>query len=187
RPYTQWLRREMRLIVRTTRDPSSIVSSVRQQVVSIDPELPLSDVSTIEQAMARSLSTTTFTNWLLLSFAAAALVLAITGIYGVMSVDVAGRTKEFGIRLALGAQSSSVLGIVLRQGLKLALLGVSIGVVASLALTRLMRGVLFGINETDPMTFVVISTLLVLVALLACVVPARRATRVDPLEALRYE
>lgn len=187
RPYTQWLRQETQLVVRTTSDPSAVVSSVRQQVTNLDPELPLSNVSTIEQAMARSLGTATFTNWLLLLFAAAAFVLAIIGIYGVMSVDVAGRTKEFGIRLALGARPANVLRIVLRQGMKLALLGVSIGIVASLALTRLMHGMLFGIKTTDAKTFVVISLLLMSVALLACVVPARRATRVDPLEALRYE
>ena len=187
RPYAQWVRRDTRLIVRTVNDPTSLIPNIRQQVASLDPELPLSEVSTIEQAMARSVGTTRLTNWLLSAFAAVALLLALMGIYGVMSVNVAGRTNEFGIRMALGARRGNVLGIVLTQGLKLALIGVALGVSAAIGLTRLMRGVLFGISATDPLTFLGIPILLLVVALLACLIPARRATKVDPLVALRYE
>jgi putative ABC transport system permease protein len=187
RPYAQWVRRDTRLIVRTTNDPTALVSSIKQQVASLDPELPLADVSTIEQAMARSLSTTKMTNWLLSAFALVALLLAAIGIYGVISIGVAGRINEFGIRMALGARRGNVLRIVLGQGLKLVLVGVAIGVCAAIGLTRMMRGVLFGVSAVDPLTYLTISILLSLVALLACYLPARRATKVDPLVALRYE
>src|SRR5215471_2877638 len=187
RPFSQWVRRETRLIVRTANDPTSLISSIRQQVTALDSELPLSEVTTIEQAMARSVGTARLTNWLLMAFAAIALLLVMMGIYGVISVNVAGRTNEFGIRLALGAQTGNVLRMVLGQGLRLTLIGVAIGIPAALGLTRLMQSVLFGISATDPVTFAAISALVLLVALLACYLPARRATKVDPLEALRYE
>jgi len=116
-----------------------------------------------------------------------ALLLALTGIYGVMSLNVANRRNEFGIRLALGAQSANVLRMILGQGLRLAVTGIALGLLAAIALTRLLQGLLFGISASDPWTFAVIATLLVGVALLACWVPARRATKVDPLEALRNE
>jgi putative ABC transport system permease protein len=186
-PYTQWLRNETRLVVRTSNDPNSIVPAVRQQLAGLDPELPLTDVSTIEREMARSVATTRITNWLMTSFAGIALLLAVIGIYGVMSINVIGRTNEFGIRMALGAQRSNVLKIVLEQGLRLALLGVAFGVPAAIGLTKLIQGVLFGVSATDSRTFVGISALLVVVTLLASYLPARRATKVDPLVALRYE
>jgi predicted permease len=187
RPYRQWIRRETMLVVKTSVDPTALVSNVRQEVAKLDPELPLSKVSTIQQAMDRSLVTTRLTNSLLAGFAATALLLALTGIYGVMSLNVANRRNEFGIRLALGAQSSNVLQMILGQGLRLAVVGVALGLLAAIALTRLLQGLLFGISASDPWTFAVIATLLVGVALLACWVPARRATKVDPLEALRSE
>jgi len=115
------------------------------------------------------------------------LLLALTGIYGVMSLNVANRRSEFGIRLALGAQTSNVLKLILGQGLKLAVIGVALGLLAAIAFTRLLQGLLFGISASDPLTFGVIALLLVGVALLACWVPARRATKVDPLEALRQD
>jgi len=187
RPYSQWVRRETMLVVRTSVDPTTLAGNVRQEVTKLDPELPLSKVSTIQQAMDRSLVTTRLTNSLLAGFAVTALLLALTGIYGVMSLNVANRRNEFGIRLALGAQSSNVLRIILGQGLRLAVTGIALGLLAAIALTRLLQGLLFGISASDPWTFAVIATLLVGVALLACWVPARRATRVDPLEALRNE
>jgi len=187
RPYSQWVRRETMLVVRSAIDPISLVGEVRQEVAKLDPELPLSDVSSIQQAMDRSLVTTRLTNSLLVGFAATALLLALTGIYGVMSLNVANRRNEFGIRLALGAQTSNVLKLILGQGLKLALAGVALGVLAAIAFTRLLKGLLFGISASDPLTFAAIAALLVVVALLACWIPARRATKVDPLEALRYE
>jgi len=187
RPYSQWVRRETMLVVRSSIDPESLVAGIRQEVAKLDPELPLSKVSTIQQAMDRSLVTTRLTNTLLVGFAATALLLALTGIYGVMSLNVANRRNEFGIRLALGAQTSNVLKLILGQGFKLAMVGVALGLLVAIAFTRLLQGLLFGISASDPLTFAVIAALLVGVALLACWIPARRATRVDPLEALRNE
>lgn len=187
RPYSQWVRRETMLVVRSEMDPTTIAGNIRQEVAKLDPELPLSRVSTIRQAMDRSLVTTRLTNWLLAGFAATALLLALTGIYGVMSLNVANRRNEFGIRLALGAQATNVLRLILGQGLRLAVIGVALGLLAAIAFTRLLQGLLFGISASDPLTFVVIAVLLVGVALLACWIPARRATKVDPLEALRSE
>ncbi len=187
RPYSQWVRRETMLVVRASVDPSSIAGGIRGEVAKLDPELPLSKVSTIQQAMDRSLVTTRLTNWLLAGFAATALLLALTGIYGVMSLNVASRRSEFGIRLALGAQTTNVLRLILGQGLRLAIVGVGLGLLAAIAFTRLMQGLLFGISASDPRTFVAVALLLIGVALLACWIPARRATKVDPLEALRSE
>src|SRR5215213_6582187 len=173
RPYSQWVRRETMLVVRGAINPQSLVGQIRQEVAKLDPELPLSDVSSIQQAMDRSLVTARLTNSLLVGFAVTALLLALTGIYGVMSLNVANRRNEFGIRLALGAQTSNVLKLILGQGLKLAAVGVALGLLAAIAFTRLLKGLLFGISASDPLTFGWI--------------PARRATRVDPLKALRNE
>lgn len=187
RPYSQWVRRETMLVVHGSVDPTSLVAGIRQEVAKLDPELPLSEVSSIQQAMDRSLVTTRLTNSLLVGFAATALLLALTGIYGVMSLNVANRRSEFGIRLALGAQTSNVLTLILGQGLKLAIAGVALGLLGAVAFTRLLKGLLFGISASDPLTFALLAALLVGVALLACWIPARRATKVDPLEALRSE
>ena len=187
RPYRQWVRRETMLVVRTSVDPNTIAANVRQEVAKLDPELPLSKVSTIQHAIDRSLVTTRLTNSLLAGFAATALLLALTGIYGVMSLNVANRRGEFGIRLALGAQATNVLRMILAQGLRLAIAGVIVGLAGAFALTRLLKGLLFGISASDPLTFAVIAIVLIGVALLACWIPARRATKVDPLEALRSE
>jgi putative ABC transport system permease protein len=187
RPYSQWTRRETMVVVRTSVDPTSIVANLRQEVAKLDPELPLANVSTVQRAIDRSLVTRRLTNSLLAGFAATALLLALTGIYGVMSLNVANRRNELGIRIALGAQKSNVLRMILSQGLRLALIGVALGTLAALAFTRLLKGLLFGISASDPLTFVFIAVLLIGVALLACWIPARRATKVDPLEALRSE
>ena len=187
RPASQWIRRETMLVVRTANDPTSVIASVRSEVAKLDPELPLGDVSTIQQAINRSLVTTRLTNLLLAGFAGTALLLALTGIYGVMSLNVANRRSEFGIRLALGAQRINVLSLILAHGLRLAIVGVALGLLAAIAFTRLLKGLLFGISASDPLTFALIAMLLVGVTLLACWVPARRATKVDPLVALRYE
>jgi predicted permease len=186
-PAAQWGSRDMSLVVRVTNEPMALIPAIRQQVASLDAELPLSDVGTIEQALSRTLATKRLTNLLLASFAATALLLALIGIYGVMSLNVGSRISEFGIRMALGAQSRDVLKLVIRQGMILALIGVAIGLVASFAVTRLIKTLLFGVGATDPLTFGVIASLLTFVALLACWVPARRATKVDPMIALRSE
>ncbi len=164
---------------RLIRVPSS--ATCDNEVAKLDPELPLSKVSTIRQAMDRSLVTDRLTNLLLAGFAATALLLALTGIYGVMSLNVANRTNEFGIRLALGAQRGNVLRMILGQGLRLAVVGVALGLIAAIGFTRLLKGLLFGVSASDPLTFAVIALLLVGVALLAAGLPARRATKVDPL------
>jgi putative ABC transport system permease protein len=175
------------LVLRTAGDPTSIIGAVRKEVAAIDRDQPIASVRPMEQLMYESVAQPRFRTFLLGLFAALALVLAAVGIYGVMSYTVAQRTQEIGIRLALGAQARDVLRLVVRHGLSLAVIGIAIGVAGALALTRLMSNLLFEVNATDPMTFVSVSILLALVALVACYVPARRATRVDPLVALRYE
>jgi putative ABC transport system permease protein len=187
RPMTQWVNRNMSLVVRTVNDPNALIAALRQEVARLDPELPLSDVSAIEQAMERTLVTKRLTNRLFAGFAATALLLALIGIYGVMSLSVGSRTNEFGIRMALGAQTRDVLKLVTGQGLKLALIGVLFGLGGALAFTRLLETLLFGVNANDPLTFIGIALLLTVVALPACWIPARRATKVDPIIALRHE
>jgi putative ABC transport system permease protein len=186
-PASQQAPRNMSLVVRSQNDPSALVPAIRKQLASLDPELPFFDVRTIDQSIARTLTTKRVTNLLLAGFATTALLLALIGIYGVMSLNVVSRTSEFGIRMALGAHAGDVLKLVIGQGMKLAGAGALLGLVGALALTRLLKTLLFGVSATDPLTFVVIALLLTLVALLACWIPARRATRVDPLVALRSE
>jgi putative ABC transport system permease protein len=187
RPDTQWMRREMTLVVRTTNDPTALIPALRQQVSNLDPELPFFYINTIEQGMARSLDTKRLTNVLLTGFAATALLLALIGIYGVMSLSVGSRTNEFGIRLALGARWGDVLWLVIGQGLKLTLAGVALGLGGAFGLTRLLESLLFGVEATDPLIFGGVAIVLILTALAACYIPARRATKVEPLIALRSE
>lgn len=173
--------------VKTSVAPTSTLSAIRSNVAELDRGLALFRVRTMDEIIAESMQDTTLQAYLLGAFAALALILAAVGLYGVMSYLVTQRTSEIGIRLALGAQSSDVLRLVMTQGAKLALVGVAIGIAAALALSRLMKALLYGVTATDPLTFVVVAALLLTVALLACFVPARRATRVDPMVALRYE
>jgi putative ABC transport system permease protein len=177
----------MTIVIRTTIDPRSLAANPRESVRSIDPTLPVSSVVTMEQVIADALWQPRFNMQLIGLFAGGALLLAAIGLYGVMSYSVSQRTHEVGLRLALGAQRRDVIGLVLKQGMKLILPGVAIGLLASAALTRLMTNLLFGVSATDAKTFAVIAVVLVGVALLACFVPARRATRVDPMVAMRYE
>jgi ABC-type antimicrobial peptide transport system permease subunit len=187
RPSAQWVRSNTSLVIRTTNDPVSIVPAIRQEIASLDPELPLFGVSTIEQRMARSLITRRMTNVVLLAFAATALLLALIGIYGVMSLNVGARTNEFGIRLALGAQASDVLRLVVGQGMRLTLTGVAAGFPGAFVLTRLLDDLLFGVNATDPLIYTGVAFVLSTTALAASYLPARRATNIDPLAALRQE
>jgi putative ABC transport system permease protein len=173
--------------VRTAGDPLSMVAAVRQTVAAVERELPVSDVMTMEQRIANSTSRARFIAVLLASFAVLALVLAVTGLYGVIAYSVAQRTREIGIRVALGARSTQVLGLILRQGMRLVAAGGVIGVAAALGLTRLMQSLLYGVAAADPLTFAGVALLLALAGLLACYVPARRAARIDPMVALRCE
>jgi putative ABC transport system permease protein len=175
------------LVVKTDVEPLSLASAVRQTVWQIDKDQPVSNIRTMEEIAAESVARQRFSMLLLAIFAGVALLLAAVGIYGVMSYSVTQRRNEIGIRMALGAQKSDVLKLTVGQGLKLVLTGVVFGLVGAFMLTRLMSSLLFGVGATDPTTFVSISLVLIGVALLASYIPARRATRVDPLVALRYE
>jgi predicted permease len=186
-PVSQDIQSSMYLVVRTDRNPEAITSAVRNQVSALDPELPLFEVLTMEKAVAYSLTAKRLTNVLLAGFAVTALVLAMIGIYGVMSLNVGGRTREFGIRLALGAQPSDVLRLVIGQGLRLALVGIALGLAGAFWLTRFIESLLFNVSPSDPVIFAGVGGVLTIVALAACYVPARRATRVDPMSALRSE
>ena len=179
--------RSMYLSVRTAGDPLSAVNAVRNEVWAIDRDLPVSQIKTMDQLMSASVAEPRVYTLLLGLFGAVALLLAAVGIYGVMSYGVTRRTHEIGVRLALGARNSDVLKLILMEGMRLAAVGVVSGLAASLVLTRLMKSLLFGVSATDPLTFAGIALVLAAVALLACYLPARRATKVDPMVALRYE
>jgi putative ABC transport system permease protein len=174
-------------VVRTTGDPVGLISSVRSAMHGVDRDLPLYGMKTVDDVIAESVAPQRLNMLLLGIFAGLALVLAAVGLYGVISYSVSQRTREIGIRMALGASHKSVLRLVVSQGISLALIGVAIGVTASLFLTKLMATLLFGVSVTDPITFVAISLLLIGVTTVASIVPARRAMKVDPMVALRYE
>jgi putative ABC transport system permease protein len=186
-PLSKTYYRSMTIVARTKSDPGGVAGSLRAALTSVDKSLPVYDLKPMTEYLRDSLARRRFNLILLTTFAGVALVLAAIGIYGVISYGVTQRTHEIGIRMALGAGRGDVLGLVIRQGMRMALVGVVIGLLASVALTRLMETLLFGISVTDPLTYTVIALLLTSVALLACFVPARRATKVDPLLALRYE
>jgi putative ABC transport system permease protein len=186
-PYTQLPAGGMTLMIRSDADPLGLVASVREQVLAVDGDQPLSNVRTFEEALTQSTANRRFNMLLFAIFAGVALVLAAVGIYGVISYTVTQRTHEIGIRMALGAQQGDVLRLVMGRAMALAFAGIGAGVIAAYGLTRLMTGFLFGVSATDPVTFVLISAFLAAVALLASYIPAKRATRVDPMVALRYE
>jgi putative ABC transport system permease protein len=177
----------MTLVVRAAGDPRALAGAVREQIRALDPSVPVYDVKTMQEIVYESLARERFIMLLMALFAALALALAAVGIYGVVSYATAQRTHEIGIRMALGAQARDVLRLMIRQGLSPVLVGVGLGLLAALALTRLMSSLLYGVSATDPLTFGTVALLLTAVSLLACYLPARRATRVDPLTALRYE
>jgi ABC-type antimicrobial peptide transport system permease subunit len=177
----------MRVALRTKVDPASMTKSVRVAIHSGDPDLPLAKIATLTTLVNDSLSQPRFAMLLLAAFSLLALLLASIGMYGVISYAVAQRLQEIGIRMALGAERRNVFGMVLGHGARLAGLGIAIGLVVALGVTRLMSSFLYGIESTDPFTFAAVSLLLLATALLACYLPARRATRVDPMVALRHE
>jgi putative ABC transport system permease protein len=177
----------MILVARTASDPQGLGASVKREVQALDSAQPVYNVKTMEQYMADSTARRRFNMLLLAIFAGVALVLAVVGLYGVMSYTVLQRTHEIGIRMALGARRGDVLRMIVGQGLILALVGAALGLAAAFALTRVIRGMLYGVGSTDPATFIAVTALLLIVSLLSCLIPARRATKVDPLIALRYE
>jgi len=186
-PQSQLQNNFMTIMVRSDGDAAQLTSAVKAAVANIDPQIPVANVSRLEDVKARSLNQQRFTMLLLGVFAAVAMTLAAVGIYGVMAYTVSQRTREIGLRMALGAQRGDVLKLVLAQGSGLAGIGLAIGLVASLALSRLLSTLLFEVSEKDPAVFAAVAFLLALVTLAACLIPARRAASVDPLVALRYE
>jgi predicted permease len=186
-PQTQFVTHEMNVVVRTGGDPAALYSAARKEIQNVDPDLPIFHPVTMDQRVQESLARRRFSMLLLSLFAGLAVALAMIGIYGVVSYVVNQGRREIGIRLALGATPRAILHLVIGRGMALAIPGVLIGLLGSLAFTRMMRGLLFGVRPIDPLTFVAIPMLLVLVALLASYIPARRATRVDPTVSLRSE
>jgi len=187
RPLSQRYRSFLTLHVRTVGDPTVVISQVRSEVKALDSDLPLTNLQTMEEHMRLPLAPAKLFASLSTCFGVLTLVLAAVGLYGVMAYLVGSRTHEIGIRLALGAQTTGVLKLIVGQGMRLALTGIAIGLIAAFALTRVLAGLLYGVSTTDPLTFIAVAVLLAGVAMLACYVPARRATKVDPLVALRYE
>lgn len=186
-PHAQNPRGTVMVVVRTVSDPERVVREAQKAVWAGDSDAAVSNVATMNQALSDVIARPRFNVLLLSVFSVIALMLAAVGIYGVMSYGVAQRTREIGVRIALGAQASDVLKLVVGQGMKLALIGVATGLAGAVALTQLMSNLLYGVTATDPLTFAAVSGLMATVALLACYIPARRATRVDPMTALRYE
>jgi len=177
----------MTLHVSTSGDPLSLVSQIRAEVKALDADLPLTDIETMQEHMRLPLAPAKLLAAVSSSFGVLALLLAAMGLYGVMAYLVSSRTREMGIRIALGAQTSGVLRLVMGQGLRLAITGIALGVITAVALTRVLESVLYGVAPTDVVTFMGVVLLLIAVALVASYIPARRATKVDPLVALRYE
>ncbi len=186
-PVLEDIEEGMSFVIRTSGEPAHLISAVRAVMAEVEPNQPLHNVMTMEQRLANTTTSRRLNTVLLGSFAAVALVLAVVGIYGVMSYAVTQRRREIGVRLALGAQQRDVLGLVIGQGLRLTLTGVVIGLLGAFALTRYLSGLLYEIKPTDPLTFLSVAAALTAVALLACWLPARRAARVDPMVALRSE
>jgi putative ABC transport system permease protein len=185
--YLQRPRVGMALVVRTSADPRRFIEPVLGAIRSVDPDQPAYAIRTMTQVLDRFLALRSFNTLLTGMFAGASLLLAMVGIYGVIAWTVRQRTREIGVRIALGAQRSAVLALVLRSGLKLAGIGVVFGLIGATVLSQLLSSLLFGVGPTDPVTFTAVPLLLASVAMLACWMPARRAAKVDPMEALRYE
>ncbi|HXI74537.1 MAG TPA: ABC transporter permease, partial [Pyrinomonadaceae bacterium] len=186
-PFAQQPESSTALMIRTTNNPESVAAAVRHEVQALDKTQLVHSVRTLDSVMSEAIATPRFRTSLLSVFAVVALILAIVGIYGVMSYAVTQRTHEIGIRMALGAQATDVLKLLVRNGMGPVLLGVMLGLAGAVGLTRLMVSLLFGVTPTDALTLTLVSIGLILVALIACCIPARRATKVDPLVALRYE
>lgn len=177
----------MSFAVRSNLEPRALTASVSHELQSIDADIPVYNVSSMNEIISASISKQRFATLLLAFFAASALLLGAIGTYGVLAYAVSQRTHEMGIRMALGAETTNILGLVMRWGGKLIILGVAIGIAAALLASRLLSSLLYGVTATDPLTFLLVPLVLVAVAVAACYIPARRATKVDPMIALRYE
>jgi putative ABC transport system permease protein len=186
-PYAQEMQGWHMLAVRTSGDPAKLIADVRTAIQGLDPDVPVSDVMTMEERVSQSLGTSRFLLFLLSSFAGVALILAGVGTYCSMSYAVARRTHEIGIRMALGAGRTNVLGTIIKRGTLPTVAGVGIGLAGSLAITRILSSILYGVTPSDPATYVGVTVLLTGAALFACWVPARRAAKIDPMVALRHE
>jgi putative ABC transport system permease protein len=186
-PFVPWIRRSMDLVVHTERDAESLASPVREAVWSVDPTAPIASMRTMERWVADDISAPRFRTLLVGAFAVSALLLALIGIGGVLSYSVARRTREFGLRAAIGATSTDVLRMVLAQGARIIAIGVGIGLAGSLLAARILRGILFQVSPSDPLTMAVVTGTVVLVAFAAMLVPAARAARVSPVIAMRTE
>jgi putative ABC transport system permease protein len=184
--WAMWAR-EMYLVVRSSGSAPGIVPAIRTQLAGMDSTIPLAQIRTMDELLDESLVQQRFRTWLVTGFAALALLLSAIGIYGLISYSVSQRTREIGVRIALGAQRSNVLGLVLRDVLQVLAFGLLLGLVGALSATRIMRSLLYSTSATDPLSFAATSFTLIAVALLACYIPAHRATKVDPMVALRYE
>jgi putative ABC transport system permease protein len=178
---------DMTVVLRSSGNPAQLSSALRDAVLSLDPNQAISTIRSMDDVVSGSVAQPRFASQILGLFAVLALLLAAVGLYGLIAYTVSQRTHEIGIRMALGAAPRDVLKLVIGQGLKLAITGAAIGIVGALALTRLMQGLLFQVSPTDPVTFIGVTALLTIVALVASYLPARRAMRVDPMIALRYE
>ena len=187
RPLLQQPIMQMTFALRSQGDPTQLVTSVRQAVLAIDPDQPIAQVRTMEAMMDEAMGQRRLSMYLLGTFAGLALLLSAIGIYGVMSFDVTRRSQEIGVRMALGAARGSVLSLVMKQGVGLALVGVALGLAGAFALTRVLEAQLFGVTRTDPATFALVAVVLTLVATVATLIPALRAIRLDPVRALRCE
>jgi putative ABC transport system permease protein len=187
RPFAQIPVPVVGFVVRTHGRPSSLTSAVKQAIWSVDKDQPIYKIIGVDQMARESLGLRRVSSVLLGAFSALALLLAGLGIYGVMAFSVAQRTHEIGVRMALGAQPGSVLKLIMGHGMRIVIAGMAIGLAGALALSRVVASLLFGVKPTDGITFIVTSLLLVFIALVACYIPARRAVRVDPMVALRYE
>jgi len=186
-PATQSVSNSMYLVTRTSSDPSAMASAIVGEVHAVDSDVVVYDISTMDARVSRSLARQKFSMDMLGAFAGFALLLAAVGVYGVMSYLVTQGTRDIGVRIALGAQQSDILRLVLKQGMMLTLVGIIAGLAGAAALSRVMGSLLFGVDSTDLLTFSTVAILLALIAFAACYIPARRAMRVDPLVALRYE